>query len=249
MDMDELPVELNPSRGWIATANEMNLPEDYPYEERKVSFEWYAPYRYQRIAEVLEGNPGFAVQDSVELQTDYLSVPARRIVARLEGLRSPDSKLEQALRMLRGWDHVLAADSAPAALFEVWYRVYLRPALLARAVAEVVPKEKRDEAVTMVTPVEDQAGDARVGLDLIENPEGRLGPESERESERSRDEALLSSLRLAFEHLERLLGADVRLWEWGKLHHAFLAHPLSPLFDEWTRERLNVGPAPRGGSG
>jgi len=56
-------------------------------------------------------------------------------------------------------------------------------------------------------------------------------------------------LRLAFDHLERLLGADVRLWEWGKLHHAFLAHPLSPLFDEWTRERLNVGPAPRGGSG
>jgi penicillin amidase len=245
MDMDELPVELNPSRGWIATANEMNLPEDYPYEERKVSFEWYAPYRYQRIAEVLDGNPRCVVQDSVELQTDYLSVPARRIAARLEGLRSTDPKLGQALRMLRGWDHVLAADSAPAALFEVWYRVYLRPALLARAVSEVVPKEKRGEAVTVVTPVEDQAGDARVDLDLIENPEGRLGSEPER----SRDEVLFSSLRLAFDHLERLLGADVRLWEWGKLHHAFLAHPLSPLFDEWTRERLNVGPAPRGGSG
>jgi penicillin amidase len=245
MDVDELPVELNPARGWIATANEMNLPEDYPHEERKVSFEWYAPYRYQRIAEVLDGNPGSAVQDSVGLQTDYLSVPARRIVARLGGLRSMDPKLERALRMLRGWDHILAADSAPAALFEVWYRLYLRPELLARAVAEVVPKEKRDKAVAVVTPVEDQAGDARVDLDLIENPEGRLGPESER----SRDEALLSSLRLAFEHLERLLGADVRLWEWGKLHHAFLAHPLSSLFDECTRERLNEGPAPRGGSG
>jgi penicillin G amidase len=112
-------------------------------------------------------------------------------------------------------------------------------------VAEVVSKEKRGEAVTVVTPVEDQAGDARVDLDLIEYPEGRLGPESER----SRDEVLLSSLRLAFEHLERLLGADVRFWEWGKLHHAFLAHPFSPLFEEWTRERLNVGPAPRAGSG
>ena len=223
----------------------MNLPEDYPHEESKVSFEWYAPYRYQRIAEVLGGNLDFAVQDSVELQTDYLSVPARRIIARLEGLRSTDPKLEQALRMLRGWDHVLAADSSPAALFEVWYRAYLRPALIARAVADVVPEEKRDEAVTMVTPVEDQAGDARVDLDLIENREGRLGPESER----SRDEVLLTSLKLAFEHLERLLGADVRLWEWGKLHHAFLAHPLSPLLDERTRERLNVGPAPRGGNG
>jgi penicillin amidase len=245
MDVDELPVESNPSRGWIATANEMNLPEDYPCEKRKISFEWYAPYRYQRIAEVLEGNPRFTAQDSVDLQTDYLSMPARRIVAQLEGLRPTDPKLRQALRMLRGWDYILAADSAPAALFEVWYRVYLRPALLTRAVAQAVPKEKREEAVVAVTPVEDQAGDARAVLDLIESPEGRLGPESEG----SRDEALLSSLRLAFEHLERHLGADARLWEWGKLHHAFLAHPLSSLLDECTRERLNVGPAPRGGSG
>jgi penicillin amidase len=245
MDVDELPVESNPSRGWIATANEMNLPEDYPCEKRKISFEWYAPYRYQRIAEVLEGNPRFTAQDSVDLQTDYLSMPARRIVAQLEGLRPTDPKLRQALRMLRGWDYILAADSAPAALFEVWYRVYLRPALLTRAVAQAVPKEKREEAVVAVTPVEDQAGDARAVLDLIENPEGRLGPESEG----SRDEALLSSLRLAFEHLERHLGADARLREWGKLHHAFLAHPHSSLLDECTRERLNVGPAPRGGSG
>ena len=42
-DMDELPVEHNPDRGWIATANEMNLPEDYPYEERKLGFEWMDP--------------------------------------------------------------------------------------------------------------------------------------------------------------------------------------------------------------
>src|ERR671916_2956771 len=29
-DMDELPVATNPRRGWLATANEMNLPEGYP---------------------------------------------------------------------------------------------------------------------------------------------------------------------------------------------------------------------------
>jgi len=57
----------------------------------------------------------------------------------------------------------------------------------------------------------------------------------------------LSSLRESTERLEGLLGAD--RWEWGKLHHAFLAHPLSPLVERRTRERLDVGPAPRGGSG
>src|SRR5215210_8287978 len=36
---DELPVEFDPARGWVASANEMNLPEDYPHEEKKVGFE------------------------------------------------------------------------------------------------------------------------------------------------------------------------------------------------------------------
>ncbi len=50
LEADELPVEFNPPQGWVASANEMNLPEGYPHEEKKVGFEWYAPYRYQRIA-------------------------------------------------------------------------------------------------------------------------------------------------------------------------------------------------------
>ena len=49
LEADELPVEFNPPQGWVASANEMNLPEDYPHEDKKVGFEWYAPYRYQRI--------------------------------------------------------------------------------------------------------------------------------------------------------------------------------------------------------
>ena len=32
----------------------MNLPEDYPYEERKLGFEWSEPFRIERINEVLE---------------------------------------------------------------------------------------------------------------------------------------------------------------------------------------------------
>ena len=60
LDADELPVEFNPPRGWVASANEMNLPEGYLHEEKKVGFEWYAPYRYERIAEVLRENPSSA---------------------------------------------------------------------------------------------------------------------------------------------------------------------------------------------
>ena len=41
--------------------------------------------------------------------------------------------------------------------------------------------------------------------------------------------------------LARLMGADRTKWEWGKLHQVFLVHPLSPLVERRTRERLDVG--------
>jgi penicillin G amidase len=240
MDADELPVEFNPQRGWVASANEMNLPEDFPHEDKKVGFEWYAPYRYRRIAEVLGGNPNFSLQDSVELQTDYLSVPARRIVARLRGLRSEDPKTALTLRMLTGWDCVLRADSAPAALFEIWHRMHLRGALLAKAMEGIVEPLRLAEAVSRVMGVEEQAGDARIDLETLEKLDARVGREAT-------TRMILSSLREAAEHVETLAGANQV--EWGRLHHAFLVHPLSQLVEGRTRERLDVGPAPRGGSG
>ena len=241
LDMNQLPVAFNPPRGWIATANEMNLPEDYPYEEKKVGFEWLAPFRRQRIDEMLGKNPNHLPRDSVNLQTDYLSVPARRIVGKLEGLRSEDPKVEQALEMLRRWDFVLSKESAPAALFEVWYRLHLRDAL----VASIVPPEARNAVTEDSFESDAEVGDSRVILELVESPDEKLGSEPEK----ARNEAILSSLKEASEHLVQLLGPDPAAWEWGKLHHAFFSHPLSSLVDEEIRDRLNIGPLPRGGSG
>jgi len=245
LDMDELPVKFNPSQGWIATANEMNLPDDYPYRERKIGFEWYTPFRYRRIAEILEKAQNHTVSDSVDLQNDYLSVPAREIVARVRRLHSEDQETQDALEMLKTWDCVLAADSAPAALFEVWYRLYLRPALLARAVAEVAPPEDLAEAVTAATPFDEEVGEVRADPQLLEAPHGRLGPEPEKVL----TEIFLSTLKEAVGHVERLLGLDREVWQWGKLHHASLVHPFSRLVDEETRKRLDIGPVSRGGSG
>ena len=242
---DELPVEFNPPRGWIATANQMNLPEGHPGEGKKIGFEWYAPYRYERIAEVLSKDARSGCQDSVDLQADHLSVPARRICTRLEGLGSDDPKIQEALTMLRAWDHVLDVSSTPAALFEVWYRLHLREALFRRALSGIVPEDSVADALTALMPDEGEAGDARTVLDLIENPEGRLGPDPDR----TLDNLMLSALGEAVEHCDQLLGPDPSTWEWGNLHHARLAHPLSSLLGEEARQRLGVGPAPRGGSG
>jgi penicillin amidase len=52
---------------------------------------------------------------------------------------------------------------------------------------------------------------------------------------------LTKTLSQALARAEQLLGADWNQWQWGKLHHLRLEHPLSTLVDSATRARINVG--------
>lgn len=243
-DMDHLPGAVNPPAGWLATANEMNLPQDFP-KDRTITFDWYAPYRRQRLEEVLGGSRPLSLADSVALQSDFVSIPARRIIQRLDGLNPDNPKAADALRLLRGWDGNLAADSAAAALFEVWYRCHLRPALLRKALEQLVPHDEISGALHAVLPVEDLLADARVDLSLLEQPAARLGPDPASVI----SAVMLSSLADAVGDLERLIGPDSAQWSWGRLHVSRLAHPAAALVSAPLRDKMAVGPVPRGGSG
>ena len=124
-DMDVLPVEYNPARGYVGTANSMNLPEGYSIDRYRIGFEWSSPWRYRRLWEVLAGQDRHTLDDSAALQRDYVSILARQVIALLPDADTP------ALGLLRGWDARLGPESAAAALFSVWYHRHLNPALAA----------------------------------------------------------------------------------------------------------------------
>ena len=130
-DMDVLPVEYDPERGFVWSANSMNLPDEYPIEQYKIGFEWAEPWRYQRIREVLQSQDEHDLRDSSGLQRDYLSLPAIEIVRRM-----PATASGPAVEMLRNWDGVLSPDSAPAALCMIWIYRHLQPALAAQILPE-----------------------------------------------------------------------------------------------------------------
>jgi penicillin G amidase len=216
---EHLPRAINPERGYVATANEMNLPPDYPNDERRISFEWAEISRAARIDEVLSAQPSHDVAQSMALQTDDLSIPARRIMARIADLRA-EGDAGRALDLLRGWDHRLARGSAAAALFEVWWTKHLKPALLDRVTTDPVARK-------LLIP-----GDTATLLATVEQ---------------GIDPALLTAtLADAFATCRALLGDDPARWAWGALHHGFFPHPLAPVTDAAPRD---VGPLPKGGSG
>ena len=117
---DQLPQDYNPAKGWFATANEFNLPEGYPAEQRKVGFEWSDPTRAIRIKRVLAANDHVSLADSMALQGDDYSVLDMRGVTLLAPLSSPDPDVARALTLLKAWDGRLRVDSAAGAIAEVW---------------------------------------------------------------------------------------------------------------------------------
>ncbi|WP_342359138.1 penicillin acylase family protein [Terrarubrum flagellatum] len=225
----EYPERVNPSSGYAFSANEMNLPDDWPHEAKPVGFDWNDRARANRIIEAFAASERHGVDEAKRLQNDETSLPARRLCA-LVGKMSAGGDAEAPLALLRGFDGRLAADSAAAALFEIWWAKHLKPALFRRAAGE---------AASLLVP-----GDASAIVAALENPARYFGDDAG-----ARDRLLIETLAAATRETKTLLGDDVASWSWGRLHHGGFSHPLAAVAGEARARVPDVGPLPMGGSG
>ncbi|HLY80982.1 MAG TPA: penicillin acylase family protein [Caulobacteraceae bacterium] len=223
---DELPFVHNPARGWVGSANEMNLPKDYPARS-ELGFEWADPCRMDRIDEVLGANGKITVDDCLALQTDVFCGNALRATALLRGLKSDDPMVDQALRLLEGWDGHEPLHSAAAAIAEVWLNKHLGPHAAARITTPAAAK--------LIA-----FGQPYALSTYLQDPETPLGGQ--------REELLLASLKSALDEIGERLGSDMSAWRWGDLHHARFVPPAAALADDALRELMIHGPTPLPGS-
>lgn len=103
---------VNPKEGFIATANNKVIGNHYPYH---ISHNWAQPYRYMRIAQVLESKNNLMIEDMKKLQMDQTNLWAKEFVPVLVQAVAgkPLSKIERkALDELRNWDYVDRKDDA-----------------------------------------------------------------------------------------------------------------------------------------
>ena len=227
-----LPAEFNPSRGWIATANEMNLPADYPAQRRPISFEWANRSRIDRIATVLAGKAKLSLQDSIALQNDDHNMLAGTLIALLAPLSATDPAVEQGLQMLKQWDLEESIDSAAATLYEVWIKEFLQPMTVQRltpaSVHELIGR-----------------GSLPAVIDCLRHPDTRLGADPPR----ARDELLLGSLGAALAELRKRFGPDPTTWRWGRVHQMHFKPAIAARASGELQERLSLAPVELSGSG
>jgi penicillin G amidase len=228
---DMLPSSYNPKEGFFATANEFNLPKDYPAEQRKVAFEWTDPSRATRIKEVLAANPKVSIADSMALQTDSVSPQSRRAVGLLEHAVMKDPEVAAAAKLLHNWDNDLRVDSAAAAIYEVWATKHLGRSTVAR----VTPEKAR----TIVGN-----GHLEAVIDYLWKPDSKLGADPVA----ARNAILETSLTAAVAELKQRLGPDMNTWTWGRLHRAHWTPGIAPIAGDELATQMTIGPLQTPGS-
>jgi len=217
LPVSELPQSFNPSKHFIATANQNILPPGY---KRELGYEWADPFHFWRISEVLNSTKDKSnVADFERLQHDEVSLPARELTAILKEVKGANAELRPYVEMITKWDCVLSKDSAAAALFEIWL-----PKITPEIFKQHVPKE----AWALVSP--------RISI---------LKTIAVLKSESNRDTVMLNSLAEAVKEARERLGDDPSKWRWGKLHVAPFTHALST--DDERRALFNLPSVERGG--
>ncbi|UOA20608.1 Penicillin acylase 2 proenzyme (plasmid) [Sulfitobacter indolifex] len=229
LSLDELPHVLNPARGFVATANEMNLPDGWDAAAAAVGYEWVDRSRADRIHAVLDDQTEHDIADSCALQTDLHSAAAVRMQRVLAGLVM-DGDAADAAAHLAVWDARVTADSSQALFFEYWVTRHLKPALFTALIGPGV-------SIELLWP-----GSIQSVLDLVERPEHWFA----KDAEETRDAILRDSLTAAWADSKTRFGADVASWHWGAIHRLPLPHALEAVNApaEWS-----VGPFEIGGSG
>ena len=208
---DDIPQVFNPPAGYIWSANQRQVTQDYPYYIGTASNFFNPGYRANEINRVLSQPGKLSASDMQALQTDTRDFLAAEIVPVLVKTLSTaklDSTQSAALRQLAGWDYRMEIASPAASIWSVFWSIYLdetfKPWWKSRAVkvdmSEVVDALGQDlETWTLKDPNNRAFSAPGIGS-------------------RTSAEAQAAAFRRAVGALAKQMGGDPSRWSWGRIH-------------------------------
>ena len=232
---EEMPRILNPSAGYIVTANNKVVPDGYKHF---LSAQWAPPYRYQRIAELIESSDRHDVQAVAQMQSDSKSLLARSIVIGLTPALSghDDPRTQTAANYLKQWNSVNTTDSVAATIYHEFFLKLAKNTFQKEMGRELTKAYLDDYYLWLERFVEILQDENSYWFDTMRTEEIE-----------TRSDIVARSFEEAITSLERKLGADMSEWKWGRVHMLEFSHPIA--HDPITKKLFNLGPYPFPGDG
>ncbi len=184
------------------TANNAVVGSSYPHI---ITTDWDYGYRALRITEMIEKAPGpVDIAYLQKMQGDNKDLIAQTIVPYLLKIPFEDSRLKAAQDLLQKWDYQNQMDSAPAALFSVFWRNLLKDTFN----DDLPPDFQLD-------------GDSRAFAiieNLVDQPNSAWWDNQATPQKENRDQIFSQAFGESVDEMSKLQGSDPSRWSWGSLH-------------------------------
>ena len=199
---EELPVSYNPASGYIVTANNAIVTDDYAYF---LSKDWDYGYRAARIAHLIERTSAAApltAQDMRDIQMDSEMWIGKRLATAMSDVEVSGAGPTEAVALLTSWDAQNSASSSAAAYANV---------LWSNLVQNIFANREQP------LPIDGQGRLFTVVGDMLENPGDPLWVNPEIDVD-GMEQMLALSAEQAYDELAGLQGTTISRWNWGDLH-------------------------------
>src|SRR6188472_3436869 len=234
---DEMPEAVDPESGFLVTANNRIVGDDYPHH---ITSEWLDGFRAERIEQLLRASDEHDIDGFEAMQSDNLSLPGIEAARRLGRLKPQGQRELSAIERLRSWDGRLDPDSIAGTIYQAFL---LR---LAREVARAAIGDRDlcerwlDRADNGFTPHVTSPWRWHSHLMKLwqEGDEELIG--------RPWEGLVLEALSGALDDLSERFGPDPEGWRWGHVHEMEFPHPLgeaNPLLRRLLNRSLRAGGA------
>lgn len=234
---EEMPKLYNPPQEFIATANN-KTSSVFKYH---ISNVWEPSSRIERIVELLNSRKQHSVSDFKKYQLDFISPYAKEIIPfvlrAFADAKINDKNLRTAVELLENWNYELSASSQVPTIYLHFFHRFIR-----NIFEDELGRDLLKEYVFLANiPY-------RIILKYLNENSSSFFDDIRTAEIESRDQIIRKSLVDALSELEKNLGTDISMWQWGKIHKVYLKHFFanqSGLVDQL----INIGPYEIGGDG
>ena len=213
---DELPVSINPPEGYIATANNKPVGDDYPHY---IAVDFTPEFRVKGVTRGLKALSQPFAPDMAKVHAHRVSQPAEAYLAVLPGVEPLDALSAIARERLLTWDGSMDAHRVEPTIYSA-----MRDALLKEVFERNLTPELAHDAWHPADRGLGSFGNrlkARMVEMLRQDDRSLLGEGD------SWPAAIARALSQGVANLRELLGQDPDGWAWDRLHRAVPRHTLS----------------------
>ena len=217
----EKPNLFNPENGYLSTANQNVTPDTYNRWDA-VGYDWADPYRGNRIKNIIESKEKFDMEEMIDLQVDYYSIPSEEIIRLASG---NISNHQNYFEKLEKWNNILDKDSVEAGIYIEWQtQIYVE--FINSFVPESV-KEYLDIQIFRIIETISKMSDS------------------------NRAKFLDKTFNASIDNLKDRYGEDSENWIYGQqdYKHVKIYHPLENVVNDSIRSLVELKTYPRGGDG